>query len=75
MCIHEWFHHRTLVACRDKKCAHKNYTFSIIIPGCHVQLCACTQRKDCAVRIKEKGNNWKKCPFSDYAIGKCPSVY
>lgn len=42
MYIHEWFHHRILVACRDKKCTHKP-TFVIIIPVCCVLLCACTQ--------------------------------
>lgn len=54
------------MACRDKKCTHENYIFGIIIPGCRVQLCAYTQRKDCAVRIQEKAKNWKECTFSDY---------
>lgn len=65
MCICKWFHQRIFVGCRDKS-KHKNSTFGIIVSDFLVQLCSCTQKIACAMRIKERGKNWKRWIFSAY---------
>lgn len=44
------------MGCRDKS-KHKNSIFGIIVSDFLVQLCACTQKIVCAMRIKERGKN------------------
>lgn len=52
MCICKQLRHRIFVGCRDKS-THKKSTFGIIVPDCLVQLCACTQKNVCAMKIKK----------------------